>query len=358
MADHPAHGLAAEPLRLERGMALLDPTHVLREERQLLELLERDQPRAQSIVDVVVVVRDLVGEVRELRLEARLAALEEAFADVAELARVLERAVLQDSLARLEGEVQPAEARVALLELVDHAQRLQVVLEAAELAHAIVERVLPRVAERRVAEVVREADRFDEVLVQRQRARDGARDLRDLERMRETRAIEVALVVHEHLGLVDEAAERGRMDHAVAVALELGAIRRRIFGVAPARARSTNAPRTARARGRTRAARIIETRPRSPRAARTIRGRRDDRAAELLDQDQLHALAVGLLVELHAIEHARPGRRRRRGRQPRAREQRLDALALARRRSNPWPQTCARRAPMPSATASPCSQRS
>ena len=59
----------------------------------------------------------------------------------------------------------PRKLGVALLELVDHAQRLQVVLEAAELAHASVERVLPGVPERRVAEVVREADRLDEVLV-------------------------------------------------------------------------------------------------------------------------------------------------------------------------------------------------
>ena len=112
---------AAEPLRLERRMPLLDPPHVLREERQLLELLERDQARTQTIVDVVVVVSDLVGEVRELRFEPRLAARDEAFADVAEAARFLERAVLQDPLARLEREVQPAEARIALLELVDHA---------------------------------------------------------------------------------------------------------------------------------------------------------------------------------------------------------------------------------------------
>ena len=78
-------------------------------------------------------------------------------ADVAELARVLQRAVLEDAFARLEREVQPAKARVAVLELIDDAQRLQVVLEAAEVAHAGVERVLARVAERRVAEVVREA---------------------------------------------------------------------------------------------------------------------------------------------------------------------------------------------------------
>ena len=68
--------------------ALFDPTHVLREERQRPELLERDQTGAQAVVDVVIVVGDLVGEVRELRLEAGCVPLEEALADVAELARV------------------------------------------------------------------------------------------------------------------------------------------------------------------------------------------------------------------------------------------------------------------------------
>src|SRR4029078_11586348 len=112
--------------------------------------------------------------------EARLMPLEDSCADVTELARFLERAVLQDSLARLESEVQPAKARVALLELVhdaprphgvtaagERARRVQVVLETADRAHAGAERILSRVPERRVTEVVREADRLDEVFVQR-----------------------------------------------------------------------------------------------------------------------------------------------------------------------------------------------
>ena len=37
--------------------------------------------------------------------------------------------------------------------------------------------------------------------------RDGARDLRHFERMRESGAIQVALVIDEHLGFVDQAAE-------------------------------------------------------------------------------------------------------------------------------------------------------
>ena len=40
----------------------------------------------------------------------------------------------------------------------------------------------------------------------------------------------IALVIDEHLGLVGEAAEGGRMDDAVAVALEFGARRRRRLG--------------------------------------------------------------------------------------------------------------------------------
>ena len=66
------------------------------------------------------------------------------------------------------------------LEHVDDAQRVLVVAEAAAEARLqrLVERLLARVAERRVAEVVPEADRLGQVLVQPQRARDRARDAR------------------------------------------------------------------------------------------------------------------------------------------------------------------------------------
>ena len=157
--------------------------------------------------------------------------------------------------------LRPAKARVALLELIDDAQRLQVVLEAAEVAHALVERVLARVAERRVAEVVREADRLDEILVQAQRARDRAGDLRDLERVREPRAVEVALVVDEHLRLVDETAERRGVNDAVAIALELRAQRRRRLGM----------PAAARVRGRGGVRREARCRASVTRAARRAR---------------------------------------------------------------------------------------
>ena len=89
------------------------------------------------------------------------------------------------------------------------------------------QRVLAGMAEGRVAEVVRQRDRLDQVLVQPQRARDRAAELRHFERMRQPGAEQVALVVDEDLGLVDQAAEGRAVHDAVAVALELVARRRR-----------------------------------------------------------------------------------------------------------------------------------
>ena len=114
---------------------------------------------------------------------------------------------------------EPGKRGVALFELVDDAQRLQIVLEAAVRAHAFVERVLAGVPERRVAEIVREADRFGQRFVELQCARDRAGDLRDFDRVREPRAVQIALVIDEHLRLVDQAAKGGGMDDAIAVAL-------------------------------------------------------------------------------------------------------------------------------------------
>ena len=207
---------------------------VAREQRDILQLGQLQQARAQPVVDVVVVVGDLVGEVGDLRLEAWLALLQEALADLAEPAGVLDRTVLEDAFARLEREVEAVESAVALLELVDHAQRLQVVLEPAVLLHALVQRVLSGVAERRVPEVVRQGDRLDEVFVDAELPGDRATDLRDLERVRQARAEEIAFVIDEDLGLVLEPAERAGVDHAIAVPLERRPPGRVRLGVTPA----------------------------------------------------------------------------------------------------------------------------
>ena len=81
----------------------------------------------------------------------------------------------EDSVANVLAQVEPG---AVALEHVDDAQRLLPVMEVAgeALEQAAVEHVLADVPERRVAEVVTEADRLDQVLVETQRARNRARD--------------------------------------------------------------------------------------------------------------------------------------------------------------------------------------
>jgi len=147
--------------------------------------------------------------------------VDEAFSQFPEQDRIVVGTVLQNAFAAFEGEVQPVEIRVALFEFVDHPQRLQIVFEAAEILHAFVQRILSGVSEGRMSQVMREANRLGQHLVEIERPGDRARDLRHLERMRQARAIVVALVVDEHLGLVREPAKRSAMDDAVAIAAKI-----------------------------------------------------------------------------------------------------------------------------------------
>ena len=111
-------------------------------------------------------------------------------------------------------------------------------VEPAVLGETLVERPLPGVPERRVAEVVGERQRLGEILVEAERARNRARDLGDFEGVGEACAVVVALVEHEHLGLVGEAPECRRVDDAVAVA-PIGAARAALrLGMAAAAAQT------------------------------------------------------------------------------------------------------------------------
>ena len=85
--------------------------------------------------------------------------------------------------------------------------------------------VFAYVAERGVTQVVAERDRLGQVLVQPQRPRARPRDLRDLERVREPRAVVIALGRQEDLRLVGQSAKGLAVDDPVSVALVLGSVR-------------------------------------------------------------------------------------------------------------------------------------
>ena len=79
---------------------------------------------------------------------------------------------------------------------------------------------------------MREGYRLYQIFIEPQAARDGSRDLRNFKAVCQARAKKIAFVVDEHLSLVFEAAERGRVNDAVAVALEFRAADRRRFAYA------------------------------------------------------------------------------------------------------------------------------
>ncbi len=129
--------------------------------------------------------------------------------------------VFHQAFERLEGEVKTVEARIAALQARHHRQSLGVMVEPAVDREAVVERAFARMPERRMTEIVGERAGLREVLVEAERAGERPRNLRDLERVGQTGAIVVALVVDEHLGLVREPAKRGAMDDAVAIAAKI-----------------------------------------------------------------------------------------------------------------------------------------
>ena len=202
----------------------------------LADVADLQQARLHAVVQVGREVGDLVGEVDDLRLQRRPLA-EKIFGQLRMLRRAVVARVLDDAFARAQRQVQPAVARVALLEALDDAQRMQVVVEAqAVTLQAVVQRALAGVPERRMPDVVHQRQRLGQIDIQSERAGDVARNLRDLDRVRQAAAKVVRGAAGEDLRLARQPAKRARLHDAVAVALERACGRRR-------QARERRAPR-------------------------------------------------------------------------------------------------------------------
>ena len=200
-----------------------------------------------GVLHVVHAVGDVVREVHDLRLQA-LAALHRALAEPLEHGEVvLVRAelpvgppvrpgrgvrggprVLARGVQRGAREVQPRglpRGRHQLgLQPHEQPQGLGVALEAPDPPGQLREHGLPVVPERRVAEVVGQACGVDHVRVAAQRLAELPPDLRDLQRVGEAVAHEVVRLRGDHLRLGREPAQRGAVQHARAVPLEVAAV--------------------------------------------------------------------------------------------------------------------------------------
>ena len=217
---------ADEASEFELAIARADALHRLAGQRRAGEIVDREQFGAQAVVDIVVHIGDVVGQRQQPALPAKTSDVTSSGQRLSNEAigpasGGLQRAVvLHQTFECFPGQVQPVEIGIAVFELGNEPKRMRVVIEAAEIQSRGVQRFFAGMAERRVAEIVGERQGFGEILVQRQNARETARDLRHLQRMRQPRAVIVAFVLHEDLRLVLEPAEGGGVDDAIAVALD------------------------------------------------------------------------------------------------------------------------------------------
>ncbi len=239
--DQAADRLMDAPSLLDTRVELVDLGEDRTQQRHVAEIGNREQSRAQPVVGIVIVVGDIVGQRRHLRLGARPGRELEIVARhvIGQRRRQLaaHRAVMfRDPFERLPGEVEPVERGIAPLELGQHAQRLVVVAKAAEPLHHLVQRLFAGMAERRVAEIVGKRQRLGQILVETEAARDAARDLRHFEAVGKSRPVVIALVIDEHLRLVLQAAEGRGMDDAIAVTLKHRAGGTLGLGIEPAAA--------------------------------------------------------------------------------------------------------------------------
>src|SRR5579863_1563954 len=101
-----------------------------------------------------------------------------------------ERAVvLDDALQRFPGQIEPVEFGIAVLERGNDPQGLGVVIETAMRAKTGVERALAGMAERRMAEVMRQRKCLGQIFVEPELAGKRAGDLGNFQRVGQTRSI-------------------------------------------------------------------------------------------------------------------------------------------------------------------------
>jgi hypothetical protein len=130
--------------------------------------------------------------------------------------------MLDNPFPHLECQIQSPERSVAQLEILDDAQSVQVVIKRiAMLAHDAVERLFAGVPEWRMADIVRQSQRFHEVNIQPKLTADSARNLRHFDRVGKAISKVIGVTAGKNLGLVFQTAKSAGVDYAIPVPFEI-----------------------------------------------------------------------------------------------------------------------------------------
>ena len=195
-----------------------------RKQRYIVQLIQRQKPRAHTIVNIVRVVGNFVSQVAQLGFQARLLLVQKPPSHAIRLLRfqalrILQRTMLEDAFPGFKREIEAVVGGVSLFQAIDHPQTLQVVLKPTKRLHAFVERILPRMAKRGMPQIMRQRNRLHQILIDLKRPGNGTPQLGNLQGMRQPRTKKVTFMVQEHLRLVDKAPERGGVNDAIAIPL-------------------------------------------------------------------------------------------------------------------------------------------
>jgi hypothetical protein len=126
--------------------------------------------------------------------------------------------MFDDAFAKLESQIEAREIQIALLEMLDDAQGVKIMVESfAILAHSQIKLPLARMPERGMSNIVDQCERFGEVRIQIQGAGHRPRNLSYFERMRQPVSKMVGKTSCENLRLGFKAAKGSRMDYTIAV---------------------------------------------------------------------------------------------------------------------------------------------
>ena len=174
------------------------------------DIVHRHQTGSHRVVEIVVDIRDAVGDANHLTFE-RIRLSRRGVGDAGAKLGVTKNAVADGK-----GQVETAPVP---FQVIDDAKTLLVVPEAGE---RFGQGRLTGVAEGGVTEIVAETDGLDEVLVEEERPTDGAGDLRHLEGVGEAGPVVVAGGSDKDLGLVHQPAKALAVEDAIAVALKRG----------------------------------------------------------------------------------------------------------------------------------------
>ncbi len=244
--DEPGYDAAAQFMdAARRGKAGMKPRDLCQKLGQKWhngKIIEGEQPGTQAIIKVMGIVGNIVGQSRRLRLGAgKMAKIKRKkgikFENVSgngaswrASGRMLAKKraiVFGHALKGFKCQVEPVKAGVAMFQLGDEAQSLGVVIKAALPGHDPMQGILASMTERRMSQIMGKSNGLGEIIIEFQAARQSPRDLRNFDRVGQSRAEVVALEGHEHLAFMRKAAKCRGMNDPVTIPLK-GAAGRRI----------------------------------------------------------------------------------------------------------------------------------